>query len=116
MSGGEPTDGLRAFRALAAWQGPLEVIRTRVEGQDDICATVLTTGDVHAVLQRFLRRELDAPISAWARLILMTDGVEYEAAHQEAIADVIFRLATPEIEGDLSDDQAREHMDRLRSS
>jgi len=47
-------------------------------------------------------------IQEWAEILEMNEHVDYESGVEEAIADVLFRLSTPEINEPISQAVARE--------
>lgn len=105
---------VRALRALVEWDGRLDDLRGRVDGFSRSPTANISADDLCNVLERFVAGQLDHPVSEWARAILMTDGITYEDSDRERIAETVFRLATPEIEGELSVDMANDLVRSLR--
>ena len=62
---------------------------------------VLSVNDLRSVLQRALISDVSLPaVHKWAEAIeARTDLVEYE---NQSVVDVLFELATPEVNGDLT--------------
>ena len=65
-------------------------------------------------LTRFLGGEVDrSDLVAWANLIEAHDLVGYEPGFEKSIADVVFFIASPEINGELNADICRQYVGQL---
>lgn len=68
----------------------------------------LSRSDIHSILLRFLNREMSAAnVEIWADFLEARDDVGFEAGHAELIKHVLYTLATPELEGQLTNDSAQ---------
>jgi hypothetical protein len=75
----------------------------------------LRTEHVVAILERFLRGDLHAEdVCLWADLVEGREDVALEQTHEEVLKDVVFQLATPEVEGPLDAAVARSLIARLK--
>jgi hypothetical protein len=64
---------------------------------------------VTKVLKRFLANELTAQdVENWSNLIESREDLAYEPTCQAQLEESIFKLANPELEGELTTDVARE--------
>jgi hypothetical protein len=60
----------------------------------------ITRETVLALLRRFLGGELKADeLTDWANLVELNDEFQYEPGYEKRIADALFCLSTPEING-----------------
>ncbi|HXJ38530.1 MAG TPA: hypothetical protein VNH18_04580 [Bryobacteraceae bacterium] len=83
-------------------------IRSIEWGADELLPhPILSQDDLRSVLKRALAGEVPlSAVEAWAEAIEgRTDLVEYE---NQAIADTLFEIATPEINGDLTSGRLEE--------
>jgi hypothetical protein len=98
------------LQALLAAQRPLEDVAKQLASfeWDSDELVELRAEHVVAVLERFLRGDLRAEdVHMWADLVEGRDDIGLEQAHQEALKQAIFQLATPELEGPLGEAMAR---------
>jgi hypothetical protein len=64
---------------------------------------VLTSAHVAHALRRCLNDEVTATeLEAWAELIQGRPGIEYEPGQQETLANILFKLSTPDINEPIS--------------
>lgn len=69
----------------------------------------LRKADVAAALNRFLSGEVSSSdIEAWADAVEMRDDIGYEESDRDAIANTLFILSNPDINGVLTPDYAKE--------
>lgn len=69
---------------------------------------LLCRADVDQALKRYVDGGLtERQLHEWAELLEMNDNIDYEAGEEEAIADVLFRLSTPDINEPISENLAR---------
>jgi hypothetical protein len=62
----------------------------------------LTRQDIAAVLERFASREINAAtVEEWANPVECREDIDFEAGHEEVVADAIYVLANPELAGRL---------------
>jgi hypothetical protein len=65
--------------------------------------TVVRSSEILATIDLFLAEQLDAAgLEAWAERMEMAEDVEYAAAEREAVAEALFMLANPAINGALT--------------
>jgi hypothetical protein len=63
----------------------------------------LTCAHIDSILERYLRGTLCAnDVQRWADAVEGRDDIQYSEAQEGEIADVLFRLSSPEINGPLS--------------
>ena len=108
-------DPRSTLSSLIAFDRPLVALRFAVEELDPQADVVvaLRRQDIAAVLQRFLAGELEAAeVAAWAELVECREDVEFEARHEEAVADALFDLGNPDAAGPLAE-IAAEVLERL---
>jgi len=69
---------------------------------------------LRTALNRFLAHELDGRnLTLWAALIEAYDFIEYEPKSAKVIADILFYISSPEINGQLSPELCRQYLDKL---
>ncbi|MBO0751273.1 MAG: hypothetical protein J2P53_04135, partial [Bradyrhizobiaceae bacterium] len=62
----------------------------------------LTREHIKHILQRFASGEIDAAtVEAWANLVEGRDDIQFEHGHEQVVADVVFDLANPVLQGKL---------------
>jgi hypothetical protein len=101
---------------------------TEVQANEDLCEEldrlmasthsdeilVVTCRTLRTALGRFLAREVaGSDLVVWASLIEAHDRVTYESGFEALIADIIFCIASPEINGFLSDESCRRLLSQL---
>jgi hypothetical protein len=65
---------------------------------------ILTRKDIATVARRYLAGLLEAgEVERWANLIEGRADIEFEPRHEPAVADAIFDLANPDLQGELAD-------------
>jgi len=81
----------------------LEEAVAELEGNGQPLAT-LTRKDIAAVVRRHLAGLLTASeVARWASLVECREDIEFEQRHEPGIADALFDLANPDIQGPLED-------------
>ena len=76
---------------------------------------VVSRRTLRAALRRFVENEIDVgDLVVWANLIEAHDQVQYEPGFQKLIADVVFCIASPEINEPLNAEMCHRLMDGLR--
>lgn len=104
------------LQALLAAQRPLEDVAKQLAafGWDSDELVEVRAGHVIAVLERFVGGDLRAEeVQMWADLVEGRDDISLEQAHQDALKQAIFQLATPELEGPLDEAVARRLIAKL---
>lgn len=98
----EATDDLlEELKQLLAQCGPEDVV-------------VVSRQAVRNVLNRAIRAEVaQTDVVAWANALEALDRVEYEQPFKADIADVLFVLSSPEINGPLTPDRYRSLLEDL---
>jgi hypothetical protein len=88
----------------------LEELRQLLSEHPGIRQLLVSRRTVYNALSRFVAGRVDAPeLVEWASLVeLQNDEIAYEAGAEQFIADIIFRVATPEINGPIDRDLCRE--------
>ncbi|MDB5686074.1 MAG: hypothetical protein JWR77_663 [Rhizorhabdus sp.] len=62
----------------------------------------LTRSNIAAILHRFVAGDLDsATVEAWANLVECREDVVFEPRNEEAVADALYDLANPDLQGPL---------------
>lgn len=75
---------------------------------------IISRQTLRTALQRFLADEIDpTDFVAWANLIELHDEVQYERGFEKLIADVVFCIASPEINGPLNSDTCQGFLSQL---
>ncbi len=70
------------------------------------CASefLLTIRDCRELIKGFLSNKISASqMTAWAEFVELSDWVNYECDHSSVIADFLFEVSTPAINGDVSE-------------
>ena len=106
-----PTYGLIARDWMPEIQANAEILQelhnllTRCDPAVSISVTRKT---LRTILQRFRMGAIrEDEITAWAELMESLDQVNYEAGHEALIAEIVFRIASPEINEPLDWDLSR---------
>jgi hypothetical protein len=81
----------------------------------DESLVVLTRVDATAILRRHLDGELSADdVVRWANQVEARDDVDFEAAYEQALRDLIFELANPDLHVDPTSAAAERWLAALR--
>ena len=76
----------------------------------------LTGAQAADVLERYVSDDISAgELEAWADALEGRDDVSYEGEREDAIKDLLFELANPDIMGPATADRAQQWIARLRS-
>lgn len=97
-------DRVSVLSDLVAFAKPVERLAGMIDelGWSDTPVIVLGTDHIVTTLRRFLTGELAASdVEAWADLIELRDDIGYQPDRNDEIADAIFVLANPLINGAL---------------
>jgi len=92
--------------SLVRFDRPLAELESAVADLDAGTQPVatLTRKDIAGVVRRYLAGLLDAAeVEHWANLIECREDVEFEPRHEPVVADAIFDLANPDVQGSLAD-------------
>jgi len=93
-----------ALTALLGLDRPLAELRSAIASMEPEAeaAAVLMRAHIAAVLRRFLAGEMDrAAVEQWASLVESCEDIAFEPRHAETIADALFDLANPDLQGAL---------------
>lgn len=75
---------------------------------------VVSRQTLRTALQRFLADELEvSDLVRWANSLEAYDQVRYELGFEKQIADIVFRIATPEITASLNHKSCHELLNQL---
>ena len=77
---------------------------------------MLSRADAAAMLDGFLSGSvLASALSKWADAIEGRDDIGYERGHEEELRELVFRLANPEISGEMIPASARDWLASLQA-
>lgn len=77
---------------------------------------LLTANDCREIIHSFLNNKVDAEqITAWANFMELTEWVDYEARNGTEIADFLFEISSPEINGEVSKNVTLKNTGNLKS-
>src|SRR6185436_16438835 len=100
------------LRALIEYQLPIESVLGELEafGWDSEYDEVILGGeDICNLLQRYLDGEIAADqVVDWADLVECREDIGFPEGRQDDYSQVIFQLANPNINGDITPELARE--------
>jgi hypothetical protein len=75
---------------------------------------IVSRSTLRVALERFLENEVVVDdLVSWANLIEAYDQVQYEVGFEKLIADVLFSIASPEINGPLNRGTCRRFLSQL---
>src|SRR5215472_2087139 len=108
------------LESLLAAEQPIWKIRDLLaQYKWDTSKALVTLRKDHAtrVLQRFVLEQLSASeVYLWASTIEHRDDIEIEEASRDVLNELIFELATPEVNRPLTKELARDYIRRLSQS
>jgi hypothetical protein len=97
---------------LIAWNQPLAALAAELATHDwDSTDELVTLRNSHVrnVLARYTRGEVTAPdVEHWANLVEGRDDIAFSGGRQGRLAEVVYELANPELEGDLTRSRSEE--------
>ena len=97
---------ISVLRALIAYERPEGSWREQLKALSwdvDQPSVTLDRADVIGILDRYLADQLSATqVQEWADLLECREDVAYSKVYEAALSAAIFRLANPELEGQLS--------------
>jgi len=97
---------LTLLKDLVAFNKPIEIIADGLSQLDwDYKGQSLSvsSSQIRSILQRFLVGKFTAKdLENWANLIECREDIEYEGDRYEAIENVIYCLANPSIQGEIT--------------
>lgn len=109
----------RLLRLLVGGAEPLEeiVANLRQFGWDsDQDLVVLTREHAGAVLDRYLRGEIDSStVETWANAIEGREDIGYAPSSEDTLAEFVFEIANPDIAGALTPALATDWMRTLKN-
>jgi hypothetical protein len=92
--------------SLIRFDRPIAELEALVAGLDWDAepAATLRRKDIADVIGRFLTGGLEAGVVArWAELIESREDIAFEPRHEPAVADAIYDLANPDVQGELAE-------------
>lgn len=93
------TNRQETLDALLAYQQPVEQLVLALRSfpwDSEEALALLTREHVASVLMRYLQHELtEAQLEAWADAIEGREDIDFEAGHEELLAETIHQLANP---------------------
>jgi hypothetical protein len=99
-------DNRSILSSLLRFDQPLAELEAALVSLDGeaVSAVTLTRKDIALVVHRYLGGLLHADeVEHWANLIEGRDDIMFEPRHEAAVADAIYDLANPDLQGLLSD-------------
>jgi hypothetical protein len=101
-----PHDRVSALRALLAYELPVDAALAELSRHSwDVAEPLvtLTALDILKVIDRYLGGELSSSqVTDWADLVECRDDIDYPKNEHEFLSAIIFRLANPNLEGEVS--------------
>lgn len=105
------------LRDLVAFSKPTSVLVDSLSKFDwdyEAQPLIVTASQIREVLKRFLAGEYSAQeLEGWANLIECREDLEFEEKKREGIANVIYCLANPVLEGEITADSCKALIDSL---
>lgn len=92
--------------SLIRFDRPIAELEALIGGLDwdDGPAVPLRRKDIADVIRRFVAGQTDAEsVARWANLIESHEDIAFEPRHEPAVADAIFDLANPDLQGPLAE-------------
>lgn len=92
--------------SLLAFDRPLSELNDALDGLEwsDEPVETLRRKHIAAVVRRFASATLTAgEVEAWASLVESREDLGFEPRHEEAIADALFDLGNPDLQGALNE-------------
>lgn len=110
-------DRFDALRELITFSKPVAVLSSSLSKFDwdfEGEPLVVTASQIQAVLKRFLAGEYTAiDMENWANLIESREDLDFEEQSREAIENVIYCLANPALQGEITHDSCKELLTTL---
>ena len=104
LSFSKPLKELKSMLSSIAWDSQESLV-------------VVTRSHLINVLLRFLKNELNKnEVEDWANLIECREDLDYELDYTDLLAQAIYQLANPTLEGDLNIDNCKEMIKLLSGS
>ncbi len=92
------------FSELASACEALKATSDPIPDQQSEAYVTLRMVDLEKAIKRFTSGSLSAEqLEEWAEILEMNDYVEYESGSEQIIADALFLLATPEVNGPITE-------------
>jgi hypothetical protein len=108
----------RAVQDLVALRTPLVVAIQRVRSypwDSDHALATLTRENLASIVQRYLDDELSSSeLEAWANAVEGRDDIDIDSDGASEIREILFEMATPEVNRAISPTLANEWLERLR--
>lgn len=99
-------DRRKTLQSLIEFSGPLNDIQEDLTklGWGDKPVVTLTRAHIVAVIERYLREEIDAAaVADWAETIECREDISYETEDDEIVLEAIYQLANPYLQGELKE-------------
>ena len=113
-------DRAATLQDLVEFRRPANELSDELAGYDwdsDLGIVVLDSSQVRSVLDRYLDGRLTAgECREWAELVFGRDDIALQPGRETLLKDVLFWMSEPEINGPMSPELARAHMNRLRGA
>ena len=79
--------------------------------------SILYRSQIEAVLRGYVEGKTNAAqVAEWADSVEAREEIDYELSHEQQIADLLFELATPEINGTLTSERAQVLLNELNNA
>jgi hypothetical protein len=109
----------RALEDLVEFRGPIGIIANRLRAfpwaRPDDEQVILTRDRAVQVLDRVLSGQLSIEdLHQWADTIEVREDIDYEEPYSETLRRLIFELANPKLQGDVSSDSIGQMVAELR--
>lgn len=111
-------ESFKSLSDLIDLQGSLEdLLKCKYRNMSQPVEPVILRRDhVVSVLNRFIAGEVQAgQVGAWAEKIHSQEWLDYEPESVDDLTQFLVEVSTPELFGDLTEDRARQWLDRLLS-
>ena len=103
--------------SIIAFQGNLPALiaefRTHLRNRcfDDSAASILSITHIEHVLSRFITGDVSAKeVEEWAEFLEGNEWITYEARFHDTVTTLLFYLSSPDINGELTTEMAKEMM------
>ena len=104
-------DRFDVLRDLVAFNKPVGVLAdslSKIDWDYEGQPLIIMASQIQEVLKRFLAGEYSAQeLEEWANLIECREDMEFEDKKYDEIANVIYRLANPVLEGEINSDSCK---------
>lgn len=102
----EVSNRIETLNNLVSYSKPLHLLSNELSNYSwdyTELPVILTTKHLSNILKRCILGDISVlEVENWANLIECREDLDYEELNYERIEEIIFRLANPELEGDLN--------------